>query len=45
MVIFELGKEIEKHVFRLGTNVKQKKKIQLNRTSDLSDPSLRCFTT
>ena len=44
MVIFELGKEIEKHVFRLGTSVKQKK-IQLNRTSDLSDPSLRCFTT
>lgn len=25
MVIFELGKEIEKHVFRLGTSVEQKK--------------------
>ena len=24
MVIFELGKEIEKHVFRLGTSVEQK---------------------
>ena len=44
MIIFELGKEIGKHVFRLGTSVEQKK-IQLNRTSDLSDPSLRCFTT
>ena len=27
MVIFELGKEIEKHVFRLGTSVEQKKKF------------------
>ena len=25
MVIFELGREIEKHVFRLGTSVEQKK--------------------
>ena len=30
MVIFELGKEIEKHVFRLGTSVKQKKNSESN---------------
>ena len=47
MVGFELGKEIEKGVFRLVTSVEQRKILSPHEESSLrpSDSALRCSTT
>ena len=47
MVSFELGKETEKDVFRLVTNVGQRKFLSPHEESNLisSDSALRCSTT
>ena len=46
MVGFELGKEIEKGVFRLVTSVEQRKILSPHEESSLrpSDSALRCST-
>ena len=47
MASFELGKEMEKDVFRLVTSVGQRKILSPHEESNLrpSDSALRCSTT